>query len=53
MYNLLKTRGYKGRKNIGDVIRWLQKNKIYIDFRTVWNKDGSEVIGYSNLDSLS
>lgn len=46
MYNLLKTRGYKGRKNIGDVIRWLQKNQIYIDFRTVWDKDGSGVIGY-------
>lgn len=45
MYNLLKSRGYIGRKNIGDVIRWLQKNQIHIDLRTVWDKGGSEVIG--------
>lgn len=46
MYNLLKTRGYKGRKNIGDVIRWLQNNNIYVDLRTVWDQDGSKIVGY-------
>lgn len=46
MYNLLKTRGYKGKKNISDVVQWLQKNQIYVDFLTIWNKDGAEVVGY-------
>ena len=46
MYNLLKTRGYKGRKNIEDVIKWLNKNKIYVDLRTVWSNDDVSIIGY-------
>lgn len=46
MYTLLKTKGYKGRKNIEDVIKWLNKNKIYVDLRTVWDSSGLKIIGY-------
>ena len=46
MYNLLKSRGYTGRKNISDVIKWLQNNKIYVDLVTIWSSDGTQILGY-------
>lgn len=46
MYKLLKSKGYQGQDNIEDIISWLNKNEIYVDFYTIWNENSSKVTGY-------
>lgn len=46
MYQLLKKKGYNGPDNLESMVSWLNTCGIYIDFYTVWDEEGAEVIGY-------
>ena len=46
MFELLKQKGYKGKKDHLQALAWLKALGIYIEISIVWAEGGEQIYGY-------